>query len=81
MDEEPNVCIDISLLEIKWSQEKMDVVDPDHVLLLFNLNKILCEDVIDLTISVPHLSILLINLIFVISFKVVEKWSQKLLIK
>lgn len=59
----------------------MDVMDPNHISLLLYLNQVQRKLLVHLTISVPHLGILLVDFIFVISFEIVEEWSQELLIE
>ena len=59
----------------------MNIMYPNHVSLFLDLNQILSEQLINLAIGVPHLSILLIDFIFIISLEIMEERSQKLLIK
>ena len=81
MDEKTNVGVHIPFLNVEGREQKVDVVDPNHVSLLLNLNQVLRENLVYFAVSMPHFCILLIYLIFVIPFEVMEKWSQKLLIE
>ena len=75
VDKETDIRVHISLLYVEGSQQQVDVMNPNHVTLLLDLDQVLWEYLIHLTICVPHFSILLIYFIFVISFEIVEKWS------
>jgi hypothetical protein len=80
VNKEPNIRVHISLLKIERSQQQMNVVNPNHVLLLLYLDQVLRENVVYLAIGMPHLSILFIYFVFIVTFEIVEEWSQELLI-
>lgn len=80
MNKESNVGVGIPLFQVERSEQQMNVVNPHHILLLLDLNQVLCKNLVDLAIGVPHLGIFFINLILIVAFEVVEKWPQKLFI-
>lgn len=56
-------------------------MDPYHVFIALDLEKVLDKLLIDIAVSVPHVSISLINVIFIHSFEVVEQWPHKLFVE
>ena len=81
MNKEPNVRFNILLFKIEWSQEKIDIVNPYHVPVTLELQKVLNEFLVDVAVCMPHFCVLLIDLIFIHAFEIVKKRSHKLLVE
>jgi len=81
MNEESNTSFYILFLEVQWCQQQIDIMNPYHIFITFELKKILDKLLIDIAVSMPHLSILLIDFVFINTFKVMKQRSHELLIK
>ena len=81
MNEKPNASLNILFLEVQWCQQKIDIMNPYHIFITFELKKILDKLLIDIAVSMPHLSILLINFVFIHTFKVMKQRSHELFIE
>ena len=56
-------------------------MDPDHILWFFILIKLLSKYFIYFSVIMPHFYHVRVNVIYISSFKVMKKWSNKLFIK
>ena len=81
MDEETYIRFDHFLFQVQRSEKQVDVMDPYHIFVTFDLEQVLDKLLVDVAISMPHLSISFVNVIFVHSFKVVEQRPHELLVE